>query len=270
MKEEGKSKVSDRREAIAKLVNQLGYASIEQLAELHAVSHQTIRRDILVLSRDNQVTRHHGGAGSASSVVNSSYNVRRISMLEEKRELARAAAAMVRPSQSMFISGGSTMEIVAQEISRLSSICVITNNIHAAFYLYSKKEIDLLMPCGRVRHHNGGIVGSAAIDFIDNFHADYMIMGIGAISPDGLLLDYDYDEAMTMKRMMDNAREVILVTDGSKFGKNAIAQVGHLSDISCLVTDRHPSPNIRKIMAEHNVSLVIPAEVDKGGSSDDL
>lgn len=259
MKDEGKKKVSERRETITKLVNQQGYASIEQLAELHGVSTQTIRRDILVLSRDNLVTRHHGGAGSASSVLNTSYKVRRISMLEEKRELAKATAAMVRPSQSMFISGGSTMEIVAQELSRLSSICVITNNIHAAFHLYSKKEIDLLMPCGRVRHHNGGIVGPAAIDFIGNFQADYMLMGIGAISAEGLLLDYDYDEAMIMKRMMENAREVILVTDGSKFGKSAIAQVGHLSDVSCLVTDRQPSDNIRQSMVEHNISLIIPS-----------
>ena len=259
MKDEGKKKVSERRETITKLVNQQGYASIEQLAELQGVSTQTIRRDILVLSRDNLVTRHHGGAGSASSVLNTSYKVRRISMLEEKRELGKAAAAMVRPSQSMFISGGSTMEIVAQELARLSSICVITNNIHAAFHLYSKKEIDLLMPCGRVRHHNGGIVGPAAIDFIGNFQADYMLMGIGAISAEGLLLDYDYDEAMIMKRMMENAREVILVTDGSKFGKSAIAQVGHLSDVSCLVTDRQPSDNIRQSMVEHNISLIIPS-----------
>jgi DeoR family glycerol-3-phosphate regulon repressor len=169
---------------------------------------------------------------------------------------------MIRTNKSMFISGGSTMEIVAQEISRLSTICVITNNIHAAFHLYSKKEIDLLMPCGRVRHHNGGIVGTAAIDFIGNFQADYMLMGIGAISPDGLLLDYDYDEAMIMKRMMEKAREVILVTDGSKFEQNAIAQVGNLSDVSCLVTDRKPSANICQLMAEHNVSLVIPHKLN--------
>ena len=261
MKISANSKVAARREQIAALVNRQGYASIEQLSVLYEVSTQTIRRDILVLSQDNLVTRHHGGAGSASSVVNTSYKVRQISMLDEKRELARAAAAMIRSSQSMFLSGGSTMEIVAQEIARLSTICVITNNIHAAFHLYSKREIDLFMPCGRVRYHNGGIVGMDAIDFINNFQTDYMLMGIGAISPEGLLLDYDYDEAMIMKSMMENAREVILITDGSKFEQHAIAQVGHLTDISCLVTDRQPSPNICQLMAENNVSLVIPSNL---------
>ena len=251
-------KVSERREDIANVVNSKGYASIEYLAEKYGVSTQTIRRDILVLSKEKLVVRHHGGAGSASSLVNISYDVRRISMLDEKRKLAAAAVSMIRPSHSMFISGGSTMEIVAKELSELSTLCVITNNIHAAFHLYSKSEIELLMPCGRVRHHNGGIIGPTAISFIENFQADFLLMGIGAISPEGRLLDYDYEEALLMKHMMQNAREVILVTDSSKFQKSAMAQVGHLRDVSYLVTDSEPTDQIREIMHEHHVNLVVP------------
>ena len=82
------TKVKERREGIANLVNRKGYASIEFLAEKYDVSTQTIRRDILALSGDKLVTRHHGGAGSASSLVNISYDVRRISMLDEKQRLA--------------------------------------------------------------------------------------------------------------------------------------------------------------------------------------
>ena len=257
MKIDNISKVAHRREGIAKLVNRQGYASIEALADTYGVSTQTIRRDILALSQNNLVTRHHGGAGSVSSLVNLSYDVRRISMLDEKRGLAQAVAAMIRPGNSLFISGGSTMEIVAKEISGLSNLCVITNNIHAAIHLYSQREIELLMPCGRVRHHNGGLVGQTAIEFISNFQTDYLLMGIGAISSEGLLLDYDYEEAMLMNRMMKNAREVILVSDGTKFGKSAIAQVGHLRDLTCLVTDRKPPGKISELLSSHNVSLTI-------------
>lgn len=258
MKTEKNVKVENRREGIAKLVNQQGYATIELLAEKFNVSTQTIRRDILALSKKNLVSRHHGGAGASSSFVNISYDVRRISMLDIKRNLAATAASMIQPSHSLFISGGSTMEIVAQELSKLSTLCVITNNIHAAVHLYSNREIELLMPCGRVRHHNGGIVGQGAIEFVTNFQADYLLMGIGAISADGLLLDYDYEEAMLMNKMMVNARNVILVTDGSKFEKNAIAQVGHLKDVSCVVTSNEPPAKILEIMAENNTTLVIP------------
>ena len=258
MAESKSSKVTGRREAIANLVNRQGYASIEFLAEKYQVSTQTIRRDILALSKNNLVTRHHGGAGSASSLVNISYDVRRISMLDEKQRLAAAAVSLINPNHSMFLSCGSTMEIVAKELARLDQLCVITNNIHAAYHLYSKSEIELFMPCGRVRHHNGGIIGPAAIHFVDGFHTDFLLTGIGAISSEGMLLDYAYEEALLMNKMMKNARETILVTDSSKFQKSAIAQVGHLRDVSYLVTDEEPPEQIKELLEEHHVTLIIP------------
>jgi DeoR/GlpR family transcriptional regulator of sugar metabolism len=258
MKKDTRSKVVGRRLEIANLVNAQGYASIEYLSNKYGVSTQTIRRDILALSKDSLVTRLHGGAGSVSTLVNISYDARRISMLEEKQRIAAAAVTLIRPSQSIFMTGGSTMEIVAKELSAFSTLCIITNNIHAAMHLYSKNDIELLMPCGRVRHHNGCIIGPATIEFISNFQTDFLIMGIGAISAEGLLLDYDYEEAMLMDRMMKNARQVILVTDTSKFEKSATAQVGHLRDISYLVTNKKPPPLFCELVAEHNVSLIIP------------
>lgn len=258
MKKDTRSKVVGRRQEIANLVNAQGYANIEYLSNKYGVSTQTIRRDILALSKDNLVIRLHGGAGSVSTLVNISYDARRISMLEEKQRIAAAAVTLIRPSQSIFMTGGSTMEIVAKELSSLSTLCIITNNIHAAMHLYSKNEIELLMPCGRVRHHNGCIIGPATIEFISNFQTDFLIMGIGAISAEGLLLDYDYEEAMLMDRMMKNARQVILVTDASKFEKSATAQVGHLRDISYLVTNKKPPTPFCELIAEHNVTLIIP------------
>jgi DeoR/GlpR family transcriptional regulator of sugar metabolism len=258
MKKDISSKVAGRRQEIANLVNAQGYASIDFLSNKYGVSTQTIRRDIMALSEDSLVTRLHGGAGSVSSLVNISYDARRISMLEEKELIAASAATLIRSSQSIFMTGGSTMEIVAKELLKIPTLCIITNNIHAAIHLYSKKDIELLMPCGRVRHHNGCIIGPATMEFIANFQTDFLIMGIGAISADGLLLDYDYEEAMLMAKMMDNAREVILVTDSTKFDKNATAQVGHLRDISYLVTDRRPPAQACELIDEHNVSLIVP------------
>ncbi|MBT8328766.1 MAG: DeoR family transcriptional regulator, partial [Desulfofustis sp.] len=117
MKKDTSAKVVGRREEIANLVNAQGYASIEFLADKYQVSNQTIRRDILALSDENLVTRLHGGAGSVSSLVNVSYDARRISMLDEKELIAAAAATLIRSSQSVFMTGGSTMEIVAKHLS---------------------------------------------------------------------------------------------------------------------------------------------------------
>ncbi len=64
------------------------------------VSTQAIRCDILALNKNNLVTHHHGGAGSVSSLDNLSYDVRRISMLEEKRQWPRSGICATFPISS--------------------------------------------------------------------------------------------------------------------------------------------------------------------------
>lgn len=260
-------KVQVRRELIYKLINEQGFASIEFLAEECGVSTQTIRRDIQALCDDNMITRHHGGASPTSSLLNTSYEVRRISLLPEKRKLAAEAVRQLTPGSMLFLSAGSTMEMVAHELTALSCIRVLTNNLHAAIHLYREEEIDLLMPGGQVRMSNGGLVGPSAIEFVSNFRADFMIMGIGAVSPDGLLLEYDYNEGMLMRSMMQNANKVVLVTDSTKFKRHATVRAGHISDVDILVTDKEPPVPIGEICRSSNVSVVIPQDVGKGGTT---
>lgn len=60
--------------------------NIDELANLLDVSTQTVRRDIRKLSEQGLITRHHGGAGRASSVVNTAFEqCREVSQTEEKK-----------------------------------------------------------------------------------------------------------------------------------------------------------------------------------------
>ncbi len=56
------------------LIAERGYMNIDELANLLEISTtQTVRRDIRKLSEQGLITRHHGGAGRASSVVNTAF-----------------------------------------------------------------------------------------------------------------------------------------------------------------------------------------------------
>ena len=58
-----------RHDQLLMLIAERGYMNIDELANLLDVSTQTVRRDIRKLSEQGLITRHHGGAGRASSVV---------------------------------------------------------------------------------------------------------------------------------------------------------------------------------------------------------
>jgi DeoR family glycerol-3-phosphate regulon repressor len=102
-----------------------------------------------------------------------------------------------------------------------------------------------------------GIIGEATIDFINQFKVDFGIIGISGIDEQGCLLDFDFREVRAARAIIDNSRQVFLVTDHTKFGRNAMVRLGQLSEIDALFTDKRPPDPLLEILKDHQVALHI-------------
>lgn len=102
-----------RHDQLVHLIAERGYMNIEELAQLLDVSTQTVRRDIRKLSEQGLITRHHGGAGRVSSVMNTAFEQRELSLTAEKRAIAEAVADYLPERCTVFITIGTTVEAVA-------------------------------------------------------------------------------------------------------------------------------------------------------------
>ena len=250
----------DRRQSILDLVRRRGFVVVEALARRFDVTSQTIRRDIKALCDEGQLVRHHGGAGLPSSVVNTDYAARLISQLDEKEAIGRAIAEHVPDNTSVFLTNGTTIEVVARALLRRTGLKIFTNNVHVATTLHAKPDFEVMIAGGSVRMVNGGVVGDAAVDFVRRFRVDYAVMGIGAIEPDGTLLDYDNNEVAVVSAVMTGARRILMAADHTKFGKTSTVRVGSLSDISALFTDHEPSAQIRALLAAQKLAAAARAD----------
>ncbi|EHC29634.1 DeoR-type transcriptional regulator YihW, partial [Salmonella enterica subsp. enterica serovar Adelaide str. A4-669] len=103
-----------RHDRLLMLIDERGYMNIDELASLLEVSTQTVRRDIRKLSEQGLITRHHGGAGRASSVVNTAFEQREVSWTQEKKAIAEAVADYIPDGSTIFITIGTTVEQVAR------------------------------------------------------------------------------------------------------------------------------------------------------------
>ena len=90
----------ERQHAMAALVASRGRLSVTALAEEHAVTTETVRRDLSVLERAGFLRRVHGGAvpTSALSTFESRVSERDLAHPDQKDRIARRAVDQLPPS----------------------------------------------------------------------------------------------------------------------------------------------------------------------------
>jgi DeoR family glycerol-3-phosphate regulon repressor len=248
--------VNLRRQEILALARAQGRVNVEGLAARFQVTPQTIRKDLKDLSDQRLLSRVHGGAVIASGVENVNYEARRFIAREQKRAIGVAAAQLIPNNTSLFINIGTTTEEVAHALLDHEGLLVITNNINVATILYRHPRIDVIIAGGPVRRSDGGVIGSAAVDFIRQFKVDMAVIGASAIDDMGALLDFDYREVRVSQAIIDNARQVILVADRLKFERSAPVRIGHISQIDMFVTDELTSLPMAELCRTHGVKVV--------------
>jgi DeoR family glycerol-3-phosphate regulon repressor len=248
-----------RQERILDVVRRRGYAGIDELVSRFDVTPQTIRRDLHELSARGLLRRHHGGASIPSSTVNTDYAQRHVEQAAEKERIAAVAASLITSGSSLFMTPGTTVETVAAAIagSDLTNLRVVTNSTVAADILGKNRNITICVTGGLWQANNHALAGPAAVEMVEQYRCDVMLTSIGAIDPDGWLLEFRDEEATVARAMLANARRRILVADHSKFAKVAACKLARISEMTTLVTDQPPSKSFRRLMKDGRCELVV-------------
>ncbi len=249
--------LTQRQKKILTIARELGKVGVDELSAQYAVSPQTIRKDLNELCERQLLQRIHGGAIIGSGIENVSYEARRLLAPDAKLAIGLKAAQLIPNNCSLLINIGTTTEQVAHALISHHGLMVVSNNINAYDIMKHSKGIELIISGGLVRLSDGGLVGEAAVDFINQFKADYAVIGVSAIDEDGALLDYDYREVRVAKAIIANARHIILVADHLKLSRTASVRLGHISQINTLVTDVPLPEKLNSICNEHQVTVEI-------------
>lgn len=239
------------------MVDENGFATIDALASHFKVTPQTIRRDINHMCDHKLLQRHHGGASRSSSVENVDYSTRKSIMSAEKKRIAEMVAKKIPDNASLFINLGTTTEEVATALANHKNLRVITNNLYVAVSMSDNEECQVIIAGGMVRKRDKGITGEATMEFVRQFKVDIAIIGASAIDEDGTLFDYDYHEVQVTREIIKNSRRVFLVTDHTKFTRNAMVRIDDLAKIDAIFTDKTPPIVFQDLLKTKDVSLYV-------------
>ena len=246
-----------RQALLLEEVGARGSVSVEALAERFAVTLQTVRRDVKLLSAAGLLARFHGGVRVPSSTTeNIAYRQRQLLNETAKACIARAVAAAVPSGCSLILNIGTTTEAIARELLRHKGLRVITNNLNVAAILSDNPDCEVIVAGGIVRTRDRGIVGEVTVDFIQQFKVDIGVIGISAIEADGTLRDFDYREVKVARAVIEHSREVWVAADHSKFNRPAMVELARFDQIEMLFTDTVPPEPFPALLAHAGVTCV--------------
>ena len=156
---------TQRRQAILAEVRQAKAVSAEELARQFGVSLETIRRDLRGLRDQGLLERVYGGALSVRS-TEGTFATRSALHAERKLAIARLAATLIGPDDTIVIDVGTTALEVARALPAAFRGRVLTNSVPAAMELAGTgRTIELLLSGGQVRTGDAACYGAQAEAF---------------------------------------------------------------------------------------------------------
>jgi DeoR family transcriptional regulator of aga operon len=236
--QEASASIGQRHKQILDILQLQGSVSVIDLAERLNVSEVTIRKDLTALEQLGKLYRTHGKAIPISPYIGDRHiNEKEKQHVPEKTAIAKAAASLVKPQDSVLLASGTTILYAAKEIAEIHNIMVISASVQVSSMLSQNKDINVVQLGGMVRETSVSVVGQFASDMLKYFNCNLFFLGADGVDLDFGVTTTNIMEATLNRQMIASAQRTILLVDSSKFGKKGFSKICNLDSIDDVITD---------------------------------
>lgn len=239
----------DRRAKIIEKLETTGQVKVLELSIEFNVSDVTIRNDLAQLEEKGLLIRSRGGAMKPQRVgIDYKLFEKSKRNLKEKQAIGKKAAELLNEGDTIIIDSGSTAMEVAKNLSRFENITVITNALNIASQLAAYDKIKMIMLGGMLRHNSLSLIGPIAETSLKNYYCDKLIIGVDGIDSQYGISTPNIEEAQLNRLMIDISKEVIIITDSSKFLRRSFAFIAPMTDVDIVITDTNiPKEELQRL-----------------------
>jgi DeoR family galactitol utilization operon repressor len=248
------SSFAERKSIILDLLMEAGGVSVSELAKRLNVTVVTARADLAVLEEEGLLVRTHGGAMPAR---HPKIMERSQANKEIKGAIAKAAASMIRDGDTVIITAGTTTALIAKYLLGKRDLHIVTNNTLLLTYARANPQMRVTLIGGEFRPSEEGMVGPMALAAIDQFHVTKAFIGIDGASIKQGFTANSVESADLVRKMAEQADEVIAISDSQKFGKPGFARILSFDGVDALVTDNNLTEEFKKELAVASVRVVV-------------
>ncbi len=248
-----------RRKKILEHIKEKGEVLVSRLSKEFKVSEVTIRNDLEYLERKNLLLRARGGAIHTENHVGIDQRITEKNKLHasEKAAIGKKAASLINDGDTIIIDSGTTTAEIVKHISNIKQLNIITNALNITNLLIGYPNVNVIIPGGYLRQNAMSLVGPLAEKNLRNFFVDKVFLSTDGFDTKQGIFTPNIDEAHLNGIMIEISKEVILVTDSSKFKRKSLAFICGLEKIKKVVTDKNIPSDDKKRLEDAGVEVLV-------------
>jgi DeoR family glycerol-3-phosphate regulon repressor len=248
----------ERQLKIIDILRRTGHASVDELVAEFNSSAETIRRDLSALAHSGKIQKVHGGALLPSNQQGEGpFQQRMAENIAAKRMIAEKARNLIAAGDTLLIDTGSTTLIFAEEIASIKDLTVITNSAEIAKIIAAaKNNSKVFLLGGEYNSDNRQTLGAMLTAQLEQFHVQHAILTVGSLNAQVGAADFNVEEAVVARAMLQRAKNSILLVDSSKFNHAGLFVVAKLDQFDQLVCEVEPDQALKTALEEADVELI--------------
>ena len=247
---------SERHDIILQKLAEREMMTVSELMEEFNVSIETVRRDLNHLEREKKIKKVYGGAilfNRTASITSGTFRL--TENVAEKQAIGRRCAELVNDGDTVYLGPGTTVLQVAKILKERENLTVITDSIYTAMeFMDTRAEVYFIG--GKINTRDAHTDLRIPENAWKNFHPAKAIVGAGGISPDYGVTDYSFSDSYGIRQMLEQALQVIVVADNSKFGLVHSYATCELENIDHVVTGSEQKDEILRDFAPYRQRFI--------------
>lgn len=246
-----------RRKQMETLVAQRQSMTMQELCDTFGVSMNTVRADVASLVAAGALEKIYGGVRVKERKQVPLFTSRAMRETEGKQRIAQAAARLIENGDIIYLDAGTTTMHVLNHLPPSLSITVVTPSIPVILQAHQMANVNLVVLPGMYNRRTNALLDGGTAAYLSQYQHTKAFMGVSALSPNGSLGVSSYQEHELKRTAVSCSRQVILLSDPSKYGEAGLMSYGTVAQLTALLTNPGMPESFLSLCRESGVRIEV-------------
>ncbi len=229
--------------------------SMEDLCREFDISMNTVRLDVADLVKQGAIKKVYGGVCSNRQNSLVPFEERKMRNNDKKKSICRAAARMIEDGDIVFVDSGTTMMYLPDYLGNKKNVTLLTNNLNVIMRAVPYENIQVICLPGILERKTNSFVSAETGKILERYNIKKAFLAATGVTEHGEITNSSSLEYEIKREAMRHSEHKYLLLDSSKYGRTALMNFAHISDMEYFFTDEEMNPVVQTLCDQHNVKL---------------